>query len=479
MTTTDRQEPAGSSVPFDLNIGEVLEHWTVPFAIRELIANALDEQVLAGTADPEITCDTAGRWHITDAGRGLRYEHLTANENAEKLRHPAVIGQFGMGLKDALAVFDRHGIEVVIRSAHGDITTARRPKEAFDDVITLHAMVSAPSDPNRVGTDVILTTVSSDDIDEAKRFFLAYSDEAVLETTRYGQVLASPPAGRPARIYVKGLLVAEEDNFLFSYNITDLSAPLRRALNRERSNVGRGAYADRVKTILQACTSTAVARPLSADLSGYTTGRRHAELEWKDVTIHACRVLHANEKVVFVTAHQLEDGAPQLQYAKHDGYRLVTVPDDIAAKLAGTTDLEGRPIMDFGRYQRSWNDSFSFDFVSIDQLNPSEREVFDRVDDVVALAGLHLDSLGVLNIAVSNTMRLDRSGHEVVGVWEADEGRVVIRRDQLRSGLDFFGTLLHELGHARSGASDNSLAFEDELTRLLGYTAAAGLERSS
>ncbi|GEM_PF-6446736 len=28
---------------FDLNIEKVLEHWTIPFAIRELIANALDE----------------------------------------------------------------------------------------------------------------------------------------------------------------------------------------------------------------------------------------------------------------------------------------------------------------------------------------------------------------------------------------------------------------------------------------------------
>src|SRR5216117_871880 len=36
---------------FDLNIEKVLEHWTIPFAIRELIANALDEQALTGTAE--------------------------------------------------------------------------------------------------------------------------------------------------------------------------------------------------------------------------------------------------------------------------------------------------------------------------------------------------------------------------------------------------------------------------------------------
>lgn len=46
---------------------------------------------------------------------------------------------------------------------------------------------------------------------------------------------------------MNGLRVATEDNFLFSYDITSLTAPLRRALNRERSNVGRTAYADRDK----------------------------------------------------------------------------------------------------------------------------------------------------------------------------------------------------------------------------------------
>jgi hypothetical protein len=69
--------------------------------------------------------DSDGCWHVADAGRGVQYEHLTQNENVEKRRHPHVIGQFGMGLKDALAVFDRRGVGVVIRSAHADITTGR------------------------------------------------------------------------------------------------------------------------------------------------------------------------------------------------------------------------------------------------------------------------------------------------------------------------------------------------------------------
>lgn len=64
---------AKSGEPLDLNIGEVLEHWTVPYAIREIIGNALDEHVLTGSAEPIISCDEEDRWHIVDHGRGLRY----------------------------------------------------------------------------------------------------------------------------------------------------------------------------------------------------------------------------------------------------------------------------------------------------------------------------------------------------------------------------------------------------------------------
>src|ERR1700733_7351852 len=93
---------------FDLNIERMLENWTVAHALREVIANALDEQALTGTSEPQIFRDAGGRWHIRDWGRGLRYEHLTQNENKEKLAYPdKVVGKFGVGLKDALAKFDR------------------------------------------------------------------------------------------------------------------------------------------------------------------------------------------------------------------------------------------------------------------------------------------------------------------------------------------------------------------------------------
>src|SRR5947208_9238648 len=133
---------------FDLNIQRVLEHWTVSEALREVIANALDEQALTGTAEPEIFEDADGTWHVRDFGRGLRYEHFTQNENPEKLERPElVIGKFGVGLKDALATFDRHDVGVVIRSRYANITIESVGKHGFDDVRTLHAVIDQPNEP--------------------------------------------------------------------------------------------------------------------------------------------------------------------------------------------------------------------------------------------------------------------------------------------------------------------------------------------
>lgn len=460
---------------FDLNIEKVLEHWPVAYALREFIANALDEQVLSNTPEPTIEKHGPGRWNIRDFGRGARYEHLTQKENREKLRHPSVIGQFGIGLKDALAVCDRRGVRVVIRSKYGDISTSRLPKAGFPDVVTLHGVVEAPSDSARVGTEIELADVPEGEMEKAKGFFLRYNGDRLLESTKYGDVLDRGDGEGPGRVYVKGLLVAEEPNFLFSYNISQLNAGLRRALNRERTNVGRGAYSDRVKDILKECRSPAVAEPLTADLAQFVSGRMHDELSWKDVAIHACRVLQTNEKVVFVTPWQLT--LVSVLRAVDDGYRPVVVPDDIARSLGGMNDLEGNPMFDIGRFQDEWNQSFVFELVHRADMTEAEQCVYDLALPVAELAGFDLRRCGVKEVCVSERMRLSEAGAEVLGVWDSAEARVVVRRDQLDDPAWFCGTLLHELEHAVSGYPDGSLAFEEALTRRLGTTSSVAIAR--
>lgn len=168
---------------FDLNIEKVLEHWGVEHAIREIIANALDEMTLTGTKEIEISYSD-GVCHIRDYGRGLQYIHFTQNENKEKLVATNLIGKFGVGLKDALGVFYRNHIGVTIHSKYSTISLTMAEKAGFD-IQTLHAVFSEPQYPTMVGTDVVLTGVKQADLQKAKSMFLVFnSDLELLEKNK-------------------------------------------------------------------------------------------------------------------------------------------------------------------------------------------------------------------------------------------------------------------------------------------------------
>ena len=456
---------------FDLNIEQILENWETHHAIREIIANAMDEEVLSAT-EPIRIFEKDEAWHIRDFGRGLSYKHLTQKENDEKLNDARIIGKFGIGLKDALATFDRKGIKVVIRSRHGDVTLAKSEKHGFSDLPTLHAYIHPPSDPSLQGTDFVLSGCTGQDVETAKDLFLRFSGERVLEATSDGQVLAKK--GRSARIYVNGVKVAEEENFLFSYNITAVNKAIRRALNRERTNVGRTAYSDRVKSILLACKQRTIANALVEDLNGYQAGTSHDELNWVDVSTHAVKLLNSLEKVVFFTPEELVNAAPAVDKARSDGYRIVTIPATVKAKIHGAKDVTGSAILDLEQFQRQWNDSFEFKFVTEESLSASERRVFAQTESIMNLAGGR--PRAVLSVRISETMRADLiSFREALGLWDPQERQIVIKRTQLRSLESYAGTLLHELCHATSGAPDISDRFEHELTQKLGTVAARAL----
>ncbi len=463
---------------FDLNIEKILEAWESAHAVRELIANAIDEQQLSATGDIAVLKADDGSWIIRDYGRGLRYEHFTQNENVEKLQNSGkVIGKFGVGLKDAMATLYRNGVQVDVRSAHGEITLVQVAKRDFADVVTLHAAVQPSSDPTMAGTMIVLRGLSDEQMERAKGFFLHFSEEDLLETTKIGDILRRK-AGAAARIYVAGLLVAEEENFAFSYNITALTEPMRKALNRERTNVGRTAYSDRVKQMLLNATASEIAEELACQLQAMQSGESSDEVRWKEVAVHAVRILSGSGDYLFVTANQLMSNSSAVDHARGDGIRIITIPDTIQQEVSGMTDLSGAPIRDLSQYQSEWNNSFVFDFVEPGTLAPGEQAVFGQTQAIVDLMG-GLPAR-VQAVRVSNTMRVDfETGRDALGLWDGETNSIVIRRDQLALLPDFAGTLLHELVHAQTGYDDVTRDFEGALTAVIGKTATAALTSAS
>ena len=457
---------------FDLNVEKILDHWGLPEAVREVIANALDEQALSETAEPQIVRRRDG-WHVTDFGRGLRYQHLTQNENPEKLGNPdLVVGKFGVGLKDALATFYRRGIDVTIKSPHGDMTLRRAAKSNFADVKTLHAAIAKASEPRRRGTDFVLRGLSDADMAAARDYFLRFAGDEELEGTELGGILRRNK-DEPARIYVKGVRVATEENFLFSYNITSTTAQLQRALNRERSNVGRTAYQDRVKAILLKAKSTIVVDQLADDLQRIQKGTNHDEINWVEVQEQAVRILATRGKTIFLTSQQLLYMGATVQEARQDGYKLVFIPEKMLARLPSLRDLNGDPILDLSGFVKAWNASFVYDFIDPTKLNKAERASWSILPDLIRLAGDHAKRVG--EVRVSRTMRLDEGAYETEGVW--DSPNIIVKRSVLDSPRHFARVVLHEIAHASSNANHGSIPFMSAIDDLAGLAAVEATKR--
>lgn len=209
-----------------------ISSWTrsIICIIREIIANALDEQVLSNTKTIDIYKDK-DTWHIRDYGRGIKYIHFTQNENDEKIRSDKLIGKFGVGLKDSLAVLFRHGCKVVIESKFNHVETKMALKSGFD-IQTLHAEFKDATDDAMVGTDFAIQGISDKDMGDAKHRFLVFNQLTLLESTKYGEVYTCEKEQIPS-VYINGVKVAEEMNFMFNYNITSMNAQIRKALNRD------------------------------------------------------------------------------------------------------------------------------------------------------------------------------------------------------------------------------------------------------
>lgn len=195
---------------------------------------------------------------------------------------------------------------------------------------------------------------------------------------------------------------------------------------------------------------------------------------WKDVTVHACKILAASGRFLFVANHQSYSNPNAVDHARADGLQVVAVPDSIIEAIRGMTDVSGAPIRDISIYETEWNDSFVFAWIEPREMDATEMAIFAHKDQIASLVGGLPPN--VRGIRVSTTMRVDfTGGSDALGLWDPETSSIVIRRDQLKSLSAFAGVLLHEVAHARSGFGDMSRDFESELTDYLGLAAAAAL----
>jgi hypothetical protein len=447
---------------FDLNIEQVLENWEVYHAVREIIANALDETVLTNASSVDIFKDGEGLWHIRDFGRGLHYHHFSQNENEEKSNAQGIIGKFGVGLKDALAVFYRNNIRLKIKSRHGFFSTEMHKKGGFGDMETLHISVSETDEHDFVGTEFILS-ISDDDMLKAKKLFLVFSYDNPIETTEFGEIFSRN--GSVAIIYVNGIQVAEEENYMFNYNITRLSTAMKKALNRERSNVGRTAYADTVKKLLLKSNSETVIQQLVNELKNLSVGGGFDEINYIDIQTHAMKTYNAQKPVVFISqmeAYELSND--DKEKIIESGREMVIVPQNAFDKIKDSTDINGNIMGTFDLVRKEYNDNFEYVWVSPNELSSKQRIVWEK--HYIVMDWLE-DKTWRHRIKISKTINEYTNG-DTNGVYDSIENAIIIKQSVLDKENVFFDVLIHEYIHAVSGYPDNNRNFENELGKIIG-----------
>jgi len=448
---------------FDLNIENVLENWEICHAVREVIANAIDEMVITKTKPIEIFQSDDGLWHIRDFGRGLQYKHFTQNESDEKAKAQGVIGKFGVGLKDALAVFYRHKIAMQIYTPYGDITLDMVSKVGFNDVKTLNAVIKEPSRPDMNGTEFVIG-VKDEDVILAKNMFLYFNEAKPLDISDFGEIYEKPLNRETAFIYVHGVKVAEEDNYLFDYNITQTNTALKKALNRERSHVGRTAYSETVKKMVLKSSNEHVIELLIKELDKFSSGTQADEARLLDVQVHAVKMYNQQKKIVVISSidsYSMSESDKEI--IRESGREVLIVPDTVFSKVSTEKDYDGTPIGTLEVAKKEYNDAFEYDFVKESSLTEQELQIWN-------LRGKTFEFYGNRKyrdrIRISNNINSITSG-DTLGVYESSEDIIIIKRSQLKNIGSFFETLFHEIAHATSGYRDNTRDFESELGKVI------------
>ena len=245
---------------------------------------------------------------------------------------------------------------------------------------------------------------------------------------------------------------------------------MRKALNRERTNVGRSAYSERIKNILLSAEDDKVLEILTDNLEELSSGKQSDELKWVEVQKHAVKHLNAREDTVFVTPDEIKNSSGAiLDIVRSSGKKPVFVTETVMRKITDDVDVSGNHISTISTVINEFNESFQYDFVEYDDLSVDEKEIYDYTRSILEATNTNIK---MSQIFISNCLQPDFPEESFGGIWEPFEERIVIHRKMLRDISTYAGVLIHEITHADTGLNDVSRSFETALTRWIGHFAA-------
>lgn len=133
------------------------------------------------------------------------------------------------------------------------------------------------------------------------------------------------------------------------------------------------------------------------------------------------------------------------------------------------TAENGNTLTTVRQYIEDEKSNFTPTVADVSELTVDERNIYNKTSDILSLIGGKPEA--VKDILLVEKIYEHGFYYEPLGLWIQEEGKILIKRNQLSCITDYAGTLLHECAHAISYADDVSRDFENELTKIIGELA--------
>jgi len=455
---------------FDLNTYTTLEHWNISHALRELIANALDETSLIEDENlPILTLSENGDLLISDRGRGLQIKHFIQNEDDEKTKNNNMIGKFGIGLKDAISVLHRYKKVIFIESKYLYIDTIELKSKHEFDVKSLHVLIDNSKNIDFIGTTIKISNISQEEFNITKDHFIIYSERNLIHKTKHGEIYDKLSIDEPSVIYINGIKVNIEINWLYHYNITSITKEIRDKLNRDRNTLSKSVYADKVCLILKHSfyDNPSVKIKLLKEFDKLKNNERHCdEIGYKEIkklnestllgtiTNH---IIQENPNIIFATSQDIDHNRQSSTLAQINGKEVINIPLYLKEEIKETN--KEFPTLDRFLIQRQEQIKQDKKYISYNDLADNEKNLLQKGKDLLNNYFGRIPDIKIYE--------LENSDH----LGSCDGLNIDINRNQLNNEKKFYGTLLHEYVHYSSKAKDETSEFEHGLTDALGILA--------
>jgi len=423
----------------DLNFTlDYCKRWGLREAVREVVQNARDVQILGGDFRVEHHKDTLT---VTSEGQHLTSSALVFGASS-KGNDSRTIGQFGDGLKVALGVFLRYNVSVRINTGREIWTPTVILRDGVRCVGVNTRALPVASHRERVTFEI--AGVTSEDWAEWSKMFLFLTRHIGDHVSTDEGTLLLDPAHKGA-IFSKGILVYRATDLDFGYDLPGLS------LNRDREIADH--YEVRCGTVQ--VWDNAINGPRGNDLLKimYSSMASSASVDF-DHLAYSSSALGRDALCALADTFRAEHGdaivvtnSAQAAQAGQLGEKAIVVSQALAGalKAAGVRDL--------AKAKASVSDAHTP--VELSTLSPREYDRWTQALDLFAGAlTSHLPVACVVNFVSPDTL----------GIYRSTSDEVLISRSTLLSHT-LYSTLAHEIAH-RCGP-DGSAEHRREIERLM------------